>query len=136
MADSGRGHDAGRRRGGRTRAGLVAALLLPCWLAAAPAPLSGQAAPPAASEETPEMYPEGAHREETFYFCTACHSFRIVAAQGMSRERWSESLEWMTQRHNMPRLEGAEREQVLDYLATVFPERRGPQRGWKNPFSP
>ena len=38
-------------------------------------------------EEQPEQYPDGPNREETFYFCTACHGFKIVAQQGMSRTR-------------------------------------------------
>lgn len=85
--------------------------------------------------EAPEMYPAGPNRDDTFYFCTACHSFKIVAAQGMSRERWDESLSWMVQRHNMPNLDGADRGKILDYLAAAFPERRQPG-GWKNPFTP
>jgi hypothetical protein len=85
-------------------------------------------------EEQPEHYPEGPNRENTFYFCTACHSFRIVAAQGMSRERWDESLSWMVERHKMPDVKGEERDRILDYLATAFPERTQPG-GWKNPFT-
>jgi hypothetical protein len=86
--------------------------------------------------ESPENYPEGAHREETFYTCTACHGFKIVAAQGMSRERWDETVTWMTERHKMPKLEGAERDKVLDYLASTFPERPRAPGGWTNPFAP
>jgi hypothetical protein len=88
------------------------------------------------NDETPEQYPAGPNREDTFYFCTACHGFRIVAAQGMSRARWDESLTWMTERHNMPKLEGEEREKILDYLATAFPERQRAPGGWRNPFAP
>lgn len=86
-------------------------------------------------EEQPEHYPDGPNREDTFYFCTACHSFKIVAQQGMSRDRWDESLTWMVQRHNMPDVQGRERERILDYLATAFPER-AQLGGWKNPFAP
>jgi hypothetical protein len=85
-------------------------------------------------EEQPEQYPDGPNRENTFYFCTACHSFRIVAQQGMSRERWDESLTWMVDRHNMPKVEGEDRAKILDYLAAAFPERTQPG-GWKNPFT-
>jgi cytochrome c553 len=101
------------------------------------------AVPPAAAQdsvsrkdEKPEQYPEGPNREEAFNFCTACHGFRIVAAQGMSRARWDETLAWMTERHNMPKLEGQEREKILDYLATAFPERQRAPGGWRNPFAP
>jgi hypothetical protein len=85
-------------------------------------------------DETPEMYPDHPNREDTFYFCIACHSFQIVAQQGLSRQRWDEVLTWMTERHKMPDVEGEDREKMLDYLASAFPERR--QRGWKNPFAP
>lgn len=85
-------------------------------------------------EEQPEHYPDGPNRENTFYFCTACHSFKIVAAQGMSRERWDESLTWMVDRHKMPDVQGEERNKILDYLAAAFPERTQPG-GWKNPFT-
>ena len=85
-------------------------------------------------EEQPEQYPDGPNRENTFYFCTACHGFKIVAAQGMSRERWDESLTWMVERHKMPDVQGEDRAKILDYLAAAFPERT--QRGgWKNPFT-
>jgi hypothetical protein len=90
----------------------------------------------AARGETPEAYPAGPHRDQTFYTCTACHGFKIVAAQGMSRERWDETVTWMTERHKMPKLEGEEREKVLDYLASAFPERPRAPGGWTNPFAP
>ena len=62
------------------------------------------------------MLPEGPYRDEVFYLCTACHSSRLVRNQAMSRERWDETLTWMSERHGMPELEGEERERVLDYL--------------------
>ena len=86
--------------------------------------------------ESPEDYPPGPHRDETFYTCTSCHGFKIVAAQGMSRERWDETVTWMTERHKMPKLEGEERGRVLDYLASAFPERQRAPGGWRNPFAP
>ena len=79
-------------------------------------------------EEKPEQYPDGPNRENTFYFCTPCHSFKLVAAQGMSRERWDESLTWMVERHKMPDVQGEDRKKILDYLATAFPERRAARR--------
>jgi len=85
-------------------------------------------------EEQPEQYPAGPHRDDAFYFCTACHSFKIVAAQGMSRDRWDESLTWMVQRHSMPDVQGDDRKRILDYLEAAFPERKQPG-GWQNPFA-
>ncbi len=93
----------------------------------------GKRARPA--EEGPEQYPDHPNRDDAFYFCTACHSFKLVAAQGMSRERWDESLTWMVQRHNMPDVQGEDRRKILDYLASAFPER-SQRGGWKNPFAP
>lgn len=98
-----------------------------------PAPRSaGQDKP---VEEQPEQYPDGPHREDTFYFCTACHAFKIVAAQRMSRTRWNDTLNDMVTRHNMPEIQGDDRQKILDYLAGAFPERTQPG-GWTNPFAP
>lgn len=62
--------------------------------------------------------------EETFYACTVCHSERIVAQQGMTRERWDKTLEWMVDEQGMSEIEEPERGLILDYLATHY----GPDR--------
>jgi hypothetical protein len=82
--------------------------------------------------DVPENMPDGPHREEIFYFCTACHGSALVARQGLSRDRWDEVLTVMTDRHGMPPLEGAERDRYLDYLAEALPPRR--RGGFTNPF--
>jgi mono/diheme cytochrome c family protein len=88
-------------------------------------------------DETPEEFPAGPGRDEAFYSCVACHNFKLVAAQGMDRERWSATLDFMTARHNMPALEGDDRKLVLDYLATAFPPKApAAAGGWKSPFAP
>jgi len=97
---------------------------------------AADAQPKVGDDETPEQYPAGPHRDDTFYFCTVCHGFKIVAAQGMSRSRWDESLDWMVQRHSMAPVEGEVREKILDYLSTAFPEKARAPGGWKNPFAP
>ncbi len=103
------------------------------------AAVSAQAPSPAFTprDESPEDLPEGAGREETFYACTACHNFKLVAAQGMSRAQWDDSLTWMTTRHNMADIQGADRKLILDYLEKHYPPR-APSRagGWRNPFAP
>ncbi len=122
----------GARKGtSRLRRAVLAAVLVAFPLADG----SAQTKRVRPAEEQPEQYPAGPHREDAFYFCTACHSFKIVAAQGMSRGRWDESLNWMVQRHNMPDVQGEDRRKILDYLETAFPERTQPG-GWKNPFAP
>lgn len=84
-------------------------------------------------DESPEEFPAGPGRDETFYTCTACHNFKLVAQQGMNRRQWDESLTWMTEKHNMPALEGNDREVVLDYLEATYPPRAR-SGGWQNPF--
>ncbi len=67
--------------------------------------------------------PPGPGQEETFYACGACHSVRLVIQQGLSRERWDETLVWMVQEQEMERLEPDERKLILDYLSTyITPE--------------
>jgi hypothetical protein len=89
------------------------------------------------TDEKPEELPEGPGRDETFYACTACHNFKLVAAQGMTRAQWDDSLTWMTTRHNMADIQGADRQLILDYLEKHYPPR-APSRagGWQNPFAP
>jgi hypothetical protein len=122
-------------RGPRRPAAGALALAAVMLCLALPAPDgTAQSKPQRPPDEQPEQYPDGPHREETFYFCTACHGFKIVAAQGMSRTRWNETLDVMVTRHNMPDVQGADRDRMLDYLESAFPERRQPG-GWKNPFA-
>lgn len=118
---------AGRGRVAIIAAAFIAVLLLTALDATAQ---SRRERPP---EEGPEQYPAGQHRDDTFYFCTACHGFKIIAQQGMSRDRWSDTFDTMTKRHGMPDVQGEQRDQMLDYLSSTFPERRAPG-GWKNPF--
>src|SRR5262245_51778874 len=102
-------------------------------VALAPAsPAAPQTFPPSGRRQ--EDYPDAPGREQAFYACIACHGFKLVAQQGQTRQQWSDTLEWMTKRHNMPPIDGDLRNTVLDYLATAFPPRTAPG-GWKNPFS-
>jgi len=87
-------------------------------------------------DENPEDFPQGAGRDATFYACTPCHNFKLVAAQGLSRAGWDDSINLMTRRHNMPPLDAADRKVVLDYLEATYPPRAPASRGgWQNPFS-
>ena len=85
-------------------------------------------------EETPEEFTAGAGRDETFYSCTACHNFKLVAQQGMSRRQWDDTIALMTSRHGMPPLDDKDREVVLNYLEAAYPPRTPAGRGWQNPF--
>ena len=97
------------------------------------APAIAQAPAFTPSDEKPEDFPPGPGRDDTFYACTACHGFKLVAQQGQTRRQWDDTLDWMTQKHNMPKLDDKLRKTVLDYLATTYPPRTKPG-GWQNPF--
>lgn len=122
------------------RSGLLSVLATGLFIVAiadtARAPALAQAAATfTPRDESPEEFPAGPGRDETFYACTACHNFKLVAQQGMNRRQWDESLTWMTQKHTMPPLEGDDRKIVLDYLEATFPPRTAPgSRGSPNPF--
>ena len=88
-------------------------------------------------DETPEDFPAGPGRDDTFYACTACHNFKLVAQQGMTRRQWEDSLQWMTDRHGMSPLKADEQKVVLDYLESTYPPRAPANRGgFQNPFAP
>ena len=87
-------------------------------------------------EESPAEFAEGAGRNEAFYACTACHGFKLVAQQGMTRAQWEDSINLMIRRHNMPPLDEKDRAVVLGYLEATYPPRAPASRGgWQNPFS-
>jgi mono/diheme cytochrome c family protein len=87
-------------------------------------------------DESPEEFAAGAGRDETFYACTACHNFKLVAAQGLSRAGWEDSLNLMVRRHNMPPPDPKDRDVMLNYLEAAYPPRApAGGRGWQNPFS-
>jgi mono/diheme cytochrome c family protein len=88
------------------------------------------------SDESPEEFAEGSGRDQTFYTCTACHGFKLVAQQGMTRAQWDDSINLMIRRQNMPALDDKDRTAVLDYLAAAYPPRAPAGRsGWQNPFA-
>ena len=65
---------------------------------------------------------EGA--EETHAYCTACHSERIVAQQGLTRADWEELLEQMVEENGMDPIEEPDRGRILAYLEAHY----GPDR--------
>lgn len=60
----------------------------------------------------------------THAYCTVCHSERIVAQQGLTREDWLETLEYMVDEHGMAPIEESDFDLVVDYLSTHY----GPDR--------
>ncbi len=71
-----------------------------------------------------DKYPQGDGRQKTYAMCSPCHSFELVAQQGMSRDRWDETLDWMTEKQGMGVLPKNFRNQILDYLAQAFPQKQ------------
>ena len=113
---------------------LAASLGLAVFLASSAAAQAPQFVP---RDENPEDFPAGPGRDDTFYACTACHGFKLIAQQGMSRRQWEESVQLMIDKHNMPPLPAKEKTVVLDYLEATFPPRApAAGRGWQNPFAP
>lgn len=62
--------------------------------------------------------------EETFAYCAGCHSERLVAQQGLTREDWDDLLVWMVEEQGMAAIDAPDRAVVLDYLSTHY----GPDR--------
>ncbi len=58
--------------------------------------------------------------EETHAYCTACHSDRLVAQQGLDRDGWIELIEWMVEDQGMAEIEEPDLSVVVDYLATNY----------------
>ncbi|KXF82076.1 c-type cytochrome [Enterovibrio coralii] len=52
--------------------------------------------------------------------CSSCHSLHLVVQQGLSKESWDETLEWMVDEQGMDPLEPEDHEKVLVYLATHY----------------
>lgn len=88
-------------------------------------------------DESPEEFVEGSGRDQTFYTCTACHGFKLVAQQGMTRAQWDDSISLMIRRHNMPALDDKDRAVLLGYLEAAYPPRApaAGRGGWQNPFA-
>ena len=74
------------------------------------------------SKEDPNLalLPKGAGREKVFYTCSVCHSIKLVVQQGLSRESWKETLDWMTEEQAMDALDAESELIILDYLSTHF----------------
>jgi cytochrome c len=77
--------------------------------------------------------PRAPGAEETYYLCSACHSFRLVAQQGLSYESWKETLVWMIEEQEMPTPEPGEFELIARYLAKFYGRDRLARKLAKQP---
>ena len=69
------------------------------------------------SDDDYDGLPPGEGREDVYSFCAACHSAKLVAQQGLSRESWTETLDWMIEEQGMAELDDEMRTVILDYLS-------------------
>ena len=74
----------------------------------------------AAAADEWDGLPKGAGREEVYGICGACHSLMIVKQQGLSREAWAETMEWMVEEQDMPELDRDTLDLVIDYLVEHY----------------
>lgn len=83
-------------------------------------------APVALAQDEPEygLLVDGPGAEETFIYCTACHSEMIIVQQGKTRAHWDELLDWMVEEQGMAEIEEPDRGIILDYLAEHYNEDR------------
>lgn len=71
--------------------------------------------------------PDSPGRETVFTLCAGCHSMMIVTQQGLPRDVWDETLDWMVEEQGMAELDAETRTLVLDYLARHYgPDSRRP----------
>ncbi len=64
--------------------------------------------------------------------CTACHSARIIIQQGMNRDNWRETIEWMQNEQGLWPISAPTLAEMLNYLATHY----GPTRPHFSPTQP
>lgn len=100
----------------RVALSLSAAILL-----ASPA-LADTHVPPSALGEPPEfgLLKNAPGVETVFYTCVACHSERIIAQQGLTRDEWSELIDWMVEEQGMTMPDEVEMTEILDYLEAHY----------------
>jgi len=79
---------------------------------------------PSSASDDIEKIPPGPGSEEAFYTCSACHSFLLVAQQGLNKTGWNDVLTWMVEEQEMEPLEPADQKLILDYLTKYY----GPDR--------
>lgn len=73
-----------------------------------------------AEEDEFEGLAAGPGQEEVLIYCSACHSTRIVQQQGLSRDEWLETLEWMVEEQGLEEIDEPDLSLILDYLAKHY----------------
>ncbi len=77
---------------------------------------------PAFAQDDPDFsaMAEGAGKDFVYLLCSDCHSMHSVLQWRYSRSGWREALERMTIEFGMTKLDGEERELILDYLTRHY----------------
>lgn len=91
------------------------------WLAAQTSDRDGLVAPTAATGDPDlELLPDDVGKQETFDGCAGCHSIKLVVQQGMNKNEWLETIEWMVDEQGMDPLDDDLNDTIAAYLATYF----------------
>ncbi len=96
---------------------LVATVALALMLSAAHAIIGNETSRAETDELARLGLPPDTGRDEVEAYCGGCHSLRLVVQQGLSREAWQETIEWMVEEQAMEPMEPDDHKLVLDYLA-------------------
>lgn len=59
-------------------------------------------------------------REETYYFCSPCHSDARIRKARKSRDEWSATIDRILKQYPYEPLDPQEREIILDYLSKQY----------------
>lgn len=62
--------------------------------------------------------------DTTYAYCAGCHSERIVAQQGLTRDGWIELLDWMVEEQGMGEIEDPDYTEIINYLSEHYGEDR------------
>lgn len=77
--------------------------------------------------------PPGEGREDVYSYCAACHSAKLVSQQGLTRESWDETLDWMVEEQGMAEPDADLRKIILDYLSEYLNTDHRPAHVKKTP---
>ncbi|MBI1182531.1 MAG: hypothetical protein GC201_18470 [Alphaproteobacteria bacterium] len=59
-------------------------------------------------------------REETYYFCSPCHSVPLIKKARKTRDEWSATIDRILKEHPYEPLDPQTREIILDYLSKQY----------------
>lgn len=94
--------------------------LLIDWLKRQTASENGGTPVEAAADPDLALLPDGIGKQETFDGCASCHSIKLVVQQGLDKDGWLETIDWMVEEQGMDPIENGLAETIADYLATHF----------------